>query len=347
MRRRPAARSAKLAGPRSARASGRRNGRISAPLAVGPSLRALQRSTGRGPAREWPRRTLGATGSPISASAAIRWRAAGSASSQASISRRCAPSSSPSRYATRRSSLRCCILGTPTPLAPGLELQLQRDTGPCETAHDRADRDLHHFRGLLVAEPLDGNEQQGRSLIRRQAIKRLPNLGESKTCFDPTYRLIRSQPVPRRYRHSPCARPANGPDRSRSSARYGTSSCRTACPPETGAGAREPARRRPGPDRRHRRRNPKVRAQNDATSARRRSTDRRTGRSPGLCPKPSVPAIPPILDEMTTYLLSIYSRQCFATNNGQHLIHRFPSRTAVPHSSGRSRRGPRRVYHRR
>jgi hypothetical protein len=32
-------------------------------------------------------------------------------------------------------------------------------------------------------------------LIRRQVIERPPNLVESKTCFDPARRLIRSQPI--------------------------------------------------------------------------------------------------------------------------------------------------------
>ena len=95
----------------------------------------------------------------------------------------------------RRSSLRCCILGTPAPLGGSLELQLQRYTGPRETAHYRADRNLHYFSSLLVAEPLDGNEQQGRSLIRRQAVKRPPNLVERKTGFNSAHRLIRAQPI--------------------------------------------------------------------------------------------------------------------------------------------------------
>src|SRR6516165_449722 len=94
-----------------------------------------------------------------------------------------------------RSSLRCCIPGTPAPHAAGLKSQLQGDAGSCETAHDGADRNLHRFCGLLVTEPLDGNEQQGRSLIGRQAIERPPNLVESKPRFDPSYWLVRSQPI--------------------------------------------------------------------------------------------------------------------------------------------------------
>src|SRR6516165_4886958 len=94
----------------------------------------------------------------------------------------------------RRSSLRFCILGTPTHPAARLELQLQRDAGACETAHDRPYRYSRYFGGLLIGEPIHRDEQQRCSLIRRQAIDRPPNLIKSKARFDSTHRLIRSQP---------------------------------------------------------------------------------------------------------------------------------------------------------
>src|SRR5712691_5748273 len=95
----------------------------------------------------------------------------------------------------RRSLLRFCIVGTPAHPAPGLELQLQRDAGARKPAHDRSYWHTCDFGSLFVAEPIDSHEQQRGPLIRRQAIDRPPNLGESEARFDAPHRLVRSQPL--------------------------------------------------------------------------------------------------------------------------------------------------------
>src|SRR6266700_2693527 len=73
-------------------------------------------------------------------------------------------------------------------------MQLQRYAGSRETTHYRANWNLHHVGGFLVAEPVDGHEQQRRSLIGGQAIDRAPDLVEGKACFDAAHRLVRTQP---------------------------------------------------------------------------------------------------------------------------------------------------------
>src|SRR5882672_6728982 len=95
----------------------------------------------------------------------------------------------------RRSSPSLCIRPTPAHSSAGLELRLQRHPGPRETAHDRTDRHLHYLCSLLVAEPLDGHEQQGGSLIRRQEVDGAPHLGEGEACLDAAHWLIRTQPL--------------------------------------------------------------------------------------------------------------------------------------------------------
>jgi len=72
---------------------------------------------------------------------------------------------------------------------------LQRNAGACETAHDRPHRYTNDFGSLLVAEPIDGHEQQRRALIWRQAVDRPPHLLERKPRLDPANRLVRSQPL--------------------------------------------------------------------------------------------------------------------------------------------------------
>src|ERR1700731_1899872 len=94
----------------------------------------------------------------------------------------------------RRSSLRCCIVGTPAHPAARFELQLQCDAGARETAHDRSHRHTYNFGSLLVAESINRHEQQGRALIGRQAVDRPPNLTESEPSFDPAHRLVRAHP---------------------------------------------------------------------------------------------------------------------------------------------------------
>jgi hypothetical protein len=70
---------------------------------------------------------------------------------------------------------------------------LQRDPGARQSTHDRTDRDLHYLRGLLVAEPFDSHEQQGRSLIRWKVIDGSPHLGERKTGLDTAHRRVRAK----------------------------------------------------------------------------------------------------------------------------------------------------------
>src|SRR5439155_8553090 len=50
-------------------------------------------------------------------------------------------------------------------------------------------------RGLLVAQPLDGHEQQSVSLVRRQQVDGAPHLGEGEACFDAAHRRVRAQPL--------------------------------------------------------------------------------------------------------------------------------------------------------
>src|SRR5271165_3026116 len=94
----------------------------------------------------------------------------------------------------RRSSLRFCIVGTPTHPAARFELDLQRNAGARETAHDRPYRYVNDFGSLLVAESIDRHEQQRRALIGRQTADRPPNLIEREPRFDPAHRLVRPQP---------------------------------------------------------------------------------------------------------------------------------------------------------
>src|SRR5215471_2269804 len=122
-------------------------------------------------------------------------RATGSMSSHPSTSRRSDGPSSPSRYAMRSSSLRCCIVCAPAHPAARFEMQLQRDAGARETAHDRSHRHLYDFRGLLVAEPINRHEQQRRSLIGRQPADCPPHFIESQPRLDAPHRLIRPQPL--------------------------------------------------------------------------------------------------------------------------------------------------------
>src|SRR5690242_21112027 len=94
-----------------------------------------------------------------------------------------------------RSSPGFGIVGTPAHPAACLELQLKGDARARETAHYGSDRHPRNFGRLLVAEPIDGHEQQRRSLVGRQTTNGPPDLIERQPGLDASHRLIRSQPL--------------------------------------------------------------------------------------------------------------------------------------------------------